>query len=358
MDHPGFFTRTGPHSLSAICDACQAALTDAGAVTFDGGEEKKSPADVSLVDVRTLQDAGPSDLGFFDNRKYLPQLRETRAGACFVKAGDVNALPPGVLALVTPTPYHAFARALALFYPDAARPLTAGPVSGEPSADGSSLVSPDAEIEDGAIIEPGAVVAAGAQIGRGTRIASGAVIGYRVAIGRESYVGPNATVLHALVGDRVVIHQGVQIGQDGFGFAMGPGGHLRVPQIGRVIIQDDVDIGANSCIDRGALNDTIIGEGTKIDNLVQIGHNAVIGRHCVIVAHVGISGSAVLEDFVVLGGQVGVAGHIRVGAGAQVAAQSGVKDPLAAGGVYGGSPALPAREWARQIAAVKRLAKG
>ena len=162
-------------------------------------------------------------------------------------------------------------------------------------------------------VEPGAIVGREAQIGRGTTIAAGALIGYRVTIGRGSYVGPGRSVTHALIGDRVILHAGVRIGQDGFGFAMGPEGHLKVPQIGRVIIQDDVEIGANSCVDRGALKDTVIGEGTKIDNLVQIGHNVVIGRHCVIVGQVGISGSSELGDFVVMGGQSGIVGHIKIG---------------------------------------------
>ena len=181
------------------------------------------------------------------------------------------------------------------------------------------------------MIEPGAVVGAEARIGRGTRIAAGAVIGYRVTIGRDCYIGPLATVAHALVGDRVIIHSGVRIGQDGFGFAMGARGHLKVPQIGRVIIQDDVEIGANTTIDRGALKDTIIGEGTKIDNLVQIGHNVVIGRHCVIVAQVGISGSTELGDFVVMGGQSGTVGHIKIGTGAQIAGAAHPTKDVAAG---------------------------
>ena len=155
-------------------------------------------------------------------------------------------------------------------------------------------------------------------------------------IGRDCSIGATVTVSHALIGDRVIIHPGVRIGQDGFGFAMGPQGHLKVPQIGRVIIQDDVEIGANSTIDRGANRDTVIGEGTKIDNLVQIAHNVVIGRHCVIVAQVGISGSTTLGDFVALGGQVGVTGHLRIGAGAQIAATSGVMSDVPPGARWGG----------------------
>jgi UDP-3-O-[3-hydroxymyristoyl] glucosamine N-acyltransferase len=336
MEHPGFFAKAGPFTLGEIAQAT-------GADLAPGTDAKRQ-----LGNVTTLADAGPDDLTFLDNRKYLPALQGSRAGACLVSPVLADKVPATTLALITRTPYHAFARALALYYPEGLRVKAA--------AHGAPAIDPTAVLEEGVEIEPGVVIGPEARIGRGARIAAGAVIGYRVCIGRGTYVGPLATVTHALVGDRVIIHSGVRIGQDGFGFAMGREGHLKLPQIGRVIIQDDVEIGANSTIDRGALKDTIIGEGSKIDNLVQIGHNVVIGRHCVIVAQVGISGSTELGDFVVIGGQAGCVGHIKVGTGAQIAGASHAKDDVAPGARMGGTPARPLKQWAREIALLTRLA--
>jgi UDP-3-O-[3-hydroxymyristoyl] glucosamine N-acyltransferase len=339
MEHPGFFERAAPVRLEALAGKL-------GARLGPGGE-----ADRLIHDVKPLGEANTGHLTFVDNRKYLPQLGTTLASACLVAPAFAGRVPKGTAALIMDAPYRGFALALQLFYPDALFSKAAAAGSGEP------LVHPSARLEEGARVEPGAVIGREAQIGRGTVIAAGAVIGYRVTVGRGSYVGPGASVVHALIGDRVILHAGVRIGQDGFGFAMGPKGHLKVPQIGRVIVQDDVEIGANSCVDRGALKDTIIGEGTKIDNLVQIGHNVVIGRHCVIVAQTGLSGSGELGDFVVMGGQSGTVGHIKVGPGAQIAGASHVKDDVPAGARVGGTPAVPVGEWARQIAAVKRLGR-
>jgi UDP-3-O-[3-hydroxymyristoyl] glucosamine N-acyltransferase len=337
MEHPGFFERAGPFTLQQIA-------LKTGATLADGAY-----ADVSVTDVRPLSDAGPGHLAFFENRKYLAQLATTTASACLIADAFVDRVPPGTIPMRSKATYRSFALALQAFYPGAMHPKIAltGPMD--------PLVHPSARIEDGARIEAGAIIGREAWIGAGTTIAAGAVIGYRVTIGRDGFVGPGASVTHAILGDRVFVHAGVRIGQDGFGFAMGPGGHIKVPQIGRVIIQDDVEIGANTCIDRGALKDTIIGEGTKIDNLVQIGHNVVVGRHCVIVAQVAIAGSSELGDYVVIAGQSGVSGHLRVGDGAQIAGASHVVENVPAGAKYVGTPAKPIREWTREQLAIRRL---
>lgn len=339
MQHPGFFDREGPFSLGSIADCIEADLTN------------PDDAKRMISDVRSLQDAGPRDLTFLDNRKYASQLASTRAAACLVVSSISDQVPAGTAVFVARAPYRSFAKALAMFYPESLQPRRAMRVPGP----AGQAVHPSAVIGNDVDIEPGAVVGAGAIIGDRAVIASGAVIGKRVNLGSDCQIGACASIGHAIIGDRVIIHPGVRIGQDGFGFAMSAEGHLKVPQIGCVVIEDDVEIGANTTIDRGSLMNTVIGAGTKIDNLVQIGHNVVIGRHCVIVSQTGIAGSAKLGNFVIMGGQSGVVGHVTIGDGAQIAGMAHVKNNVPPGARMGGTPARPFKEWAREIAAIRRL---
>lgn len=343
MTDPTFFTAPKPATVADVCSWIGAAAPDERA------------AYVVIQGVGPLDAAGPGDLTFLDNKKYADQLTSTRASACLVHARFADRVPEGVVAIVTVDPYRAFATVVGRFYPAALRLEGAW---GEPTAGiaPGAHVHPSAKLEPGVTIEPGAVVGARVEIGTGTVIGANTVIGHDVRIGRNCHIAANVTLIHCLLGNRVIIHSGTRVGQDGFGFAMGPKGHLKVPQIGRVVIQDDIEIGANCTLDRGANRDTVIGEGTKIDNLVQIAHNVVIGRHCIVVSQTGISGSTRLGDFVMLGGQVGVVGHVTIGTGAQIAASSNVKGDVPPGVRWGGSPAKPVREWFREVATLKRLA--
>lgn len=322
-------------------------------VTWAEAELYKGEGTLEISGVAPLESAGPGTLVFFDNTAYLDQLRETTAAACLVSGPHKDKVPDGVAVLVCADAYRSWAKVLAQLYPAAMIPRDPG----EATVSDRAVVDPSASLEPNVTVEPGAVIAADVEIGEGSVVRSNAVIGKGVKIGRDCVIGPNATVQHTVLGNRVYLHPGVCCGQDGFGYAMGPQGHLKVPQVGRVIIQDDVEIGANTTIDRGANRDTVIGEGTKIDNQVQIGHNVVVGRHCVLVSQVGLSGSCTLEDFVAIGGQTGVRGHVTIGMGAQVAAVSVVNDDLAAGGRYGGTPAKPVKQWFREVAAVRKLAE-
>ncbi len=338
MADPVFFSRAISPTLGEIVSLLGLALPEG------------ADASLPITGLAALEEAGPNDLVYMDNPKYGDALAATRAAACLVGPRFAARVPPGTITLNSPAPYHAFAKLLAAFFPQAARPVSSFDATGvSPGA----FVHATAKLEANVTVDPGAVIGPLAEIGSGSIIGANAVIGPNVRLGRDCSIGPGTTLQCALIGNRVIIHPGVRIGQDGFGFAMSPRGHMKVPQIGRVIIQDDVEIGANTTIDRGASRDTVIGEGTKIDNLVQIGHNVVIGRHCVIVSQVGIAGSTTLEDFAVLGGQVGLAGHLTVGMGAQIAAQSGVAGDVPRGARYGGSPAQPALQWAREIAFLK-----
>lgn len=331
-----FFTNKGPFSVAEIV-----ALT--GAALREGTDQS-----LALMDVAPLDRATPTDVSFFDNQKYLDQFMGSKAGACFVRAKYAANAPASMVTLITEDPYRCYALTAQRYYP--AKTVEAGI---HPTA----TIAPSAKLGTGVSIAPGAVIGAYAELADGASIGANAVIGEGVVIGAGTSIGALCSISHALIGERCILHRGIHIGQDGFGFALGREGHVKVPQLGRVVIGNEVEIGSGTTIDRGTGPDTCIGDGTKIDNLVQIGHNVQIGRRAVIVAQVGISGSTRIGDGTVIGGQVGIAGHLKIGAGVKVAAQSGVMHDLAAGGSYGGSPAIPSLEWHRQTVAVNRLSK-
>jgi len=339
MSEPTFFRTARQLSLADII-----ALTGA-----------RAPADADAAlrirRVVPLEEARPGDLSFFAHPRHKDALAATRASACFVRPRHAALVPSATIALQTDDPQRAVAIVLAALFPAAMHPES---MFGAKGISPGANVHADARIEAGVVIDPGAVIGPRAEIGTGTRIGPNAVVGPDVRIGRNCSIGPHASVQYALIGDRVILHAGVKVGQDGFGFVPGEKSHAKVPQIGRVIIQDDVEIGANTTIDRGALVDTVIGEGTKIDNLVQIGHNVTIGRHCIVVAQTGISGSTSLGDFVLLGGQVGIAGHLHIGAGAEIAAQSGIVRDVAERARMAGTPARPIRAYLRDTLALAR----
>ena len=313
-----------------------------------------TPLDRRIRDIAPLDRARSTDITFLDNPKYLDTLITTRAGACLTAPRFAAQAPDELAVLVAPEPYRAFVVVARALFPAALRPSSLFDTTGRSS---DARVHSSARLEAGVTVDPLAVIGPDAEIGGGTLIGPGAVIGPGVAIGRDCAIGAGATIVHALIGDRVIIHPGARIGQDGFGYLPSPKGHQKVPQARRVIIQDDVEIGANTTIDRGSTRDTMIGEGTKIDNLVQIAHNVSVGRHCLIASQTGISGSSQVGDFVMMGGQVGIADHVMVGAGAMLGAQSGYMSNVPAGARWIGSPAQPVRDFMKGVAVLRRLVR-
>jgi len=336
MADPRFFDRAGPFTLESL-----AALS---------GARLLHPQDGARLfrDVGPLETAGPEDVSFLENRKYLQMFVRSRAGAAFVDEQVAGRAPPGMALLVSNEPYKAYARAAQAFYP--ARPIVARRAP-------SAVIDPTASVPEDCDIGPNAVIERGVRLGQRCRVGANTVIAAGVEVGDDCRIGPNVTLSHCVIGSRVVLHAGVRIGQEGFGFAPDPAGPIKVPQLGRVLIGDDVDIGANTTIDRGSGPDTVIGPGSMIDNLVQIGHNVILGRCCILAGQVGISGSTRLDDFVMVGGQGGLAGHLHIGSGVRIAAKSGIMRDIPAGETVCGSPAVPLTEFMRQTAVLRRLGR-
>ena len=332
VGHARFFAHTGPHDVAEIAHLVGAPVPERTTI---------------LRGVAGLHGAGPDDLAFIGHARYVPALLATRAGAVIVAPDLLGQVPSDTIALVTRNPYLGWARAAGLFHP-------AAPARG--GVHPAACAHPDAVIHPTAEVGPMAVVEAGAEVGAGCIVGPGAVIGAGVVLGAGSRIGANASVSHAILGARVYIYPGARVGQEGFGFAISDAGFQTVPQLGRVLIGDDVEVGANATVDRGSTRDTVIGAGTRLDNGVQIAHNVHIGRCCAFAAHVAISGSVTVGDFVQMGGQVGMSEHLHIGNGVRIGAQAGVIGDLEDKAVVLGSPAQPIKAFFRQVATLKRLA--
>lgn len=331
-----FFEVQGPFTLEELAKAAGAKLQD------------ENTASLSIKDVAPLDTADQGTISFLDNVKYKDQLIDTKASAVILSQDNADKAPEGAAVIISDNVYRSYALIAQQFYPIE---------NGDHSISDDAMIAASAKIGANCTIEAGAVILDGASIGDGSYIEACAVIGRNVELGSYCRIGANATVTHAIIGDHVRVYPGCRIGQDGFGFAIDPAGFVKVPQLGRVVIGNGVEIGANTTIDRGAGPDTVIGDGTWIDNLVQIAHNVKIGRCCILVSQCGISGSTVLEDFVVMAGQAGAAGHLRIGTGAKIGAQSGVMRNIPAGESYLGAPAMPIKQFMKQTALLKRMLK-
>lgn len=328
---PRFYAPLGALTLQEIADSADAELNATSELTITG---------LAAFDV-----AGLNDICFHDAGSKTVGETNTSAGGCFCTHADAQKLPAGVAALVTPHPRRAFAIAAAALFQPIVTDQNAVPID------------TSAQIADNAVIAPGVVIGASAAIGERTRISANAVIGAGVQIGHDCYIGANASVRYALIGNHVCLLAGARIGETGFGVTSGPDGLEDAPHYGRTILQDHVTIGANSCIDRGALGDTIIGERTKIDNLCHVAHNVVIGRGVVMAAFGGISGSVTIGDNSQLGGRVGIADHVHVGEGASLAASAGLFRNVPAGETWGGTPAKPVKQWMREQAWLQKQSR-
>ncbi len=314
------------------------------------GGQLASGADGSakISGAAALAEALPGEVTFFGNPKYLLKLRASKATVALVPLGFAEEVPAACIRCENPT--LAFSKVIEKFAPP--------PVHFAPGVHPTAVVAPGVRLGAGVSIQPHAVIEAGASIGDGTVVGAHSYIGHEAQIGGGCLIHPHVMIgFRCKIGSRVILHSGAVLGGDGFGFELQDGRHVKIPQIGIVQVDDDVEIGANSTVDRARFGRTWIGEGTKIDNLVQIGHNVVIGKHCILCAFVGVSGSTKIGDYVTLAGQVGTVGHVEIGDGVIVGAQAGVSKTLAVKQIYMGSPAVPAREWKEQVAQIHSLHK-
>ena len=333
MIDPRFYQRRAPLTLMQIVDLTRSELSE------------KTNVDKLIHDVATLEEGQQTDVACLHNAKYIKHLSTSAVGACFLTVDHAEKIPTTMVGLITPSPYRAFGLVIQTLYPQVDRVFSAS----------SQPIHDTAQVAEGSIIEYGVVIHQHAQVGRNVRIGANSVIGPGVVIGHDCVIEPGVCISHSIVGNDVIIYSGARIGQAGFGFAMDNRGHIKVPQLGRVIIGNDVEIGANTTIDRGSLQDTVIGDGCRLDNLVQIGHNVQLGKGCVIVAQVGIAGSTHVGNYVAMGGQVGIAGHLKIGNHVKIAAQSGVMRDIDDHETVSGSPSMPIKQWHRLTVVQQQL---
>ncbi|MZR30483.1 UDP-3-O-(3-hydroxymyristoyl)glucosamine N-acyltransferase [Sneathiella litorea] len=334
MPDPHFYHVAGPFSLAELAE-----LPD---VELAPGIDSS----IMISDVRALDQAGEGDVTFLSNPKYLEKFLHTKATACIASPKVLKKCPDGLALLIAANPYKAYARIANMFYP---------PVLGMGNVHPTAVISPTAVVGENASIGPYVVIEDDVVIGANSIIGPHAVLSKGIRLGNNCRIAAGVLLSYCHIGDNVVMHNGVKVGQDGFGFAPDATGNIKIPQLGRVIIGSNCEFGANTTIDRGSGPDTIIGDNTWCDNLVQVGHNVTIGNDVIIAAQTGISGSTVIEDQVVIGGQVGLAGHIRIGRGAQISAKSGVISDIPPGEIYAGFPARPRKQFFRQMAILGKL---
>ncbi len=330
---------TSPAAATPSLTAAEVAQLAQGELVGDGA--------IRLSGFAPLDRAGPADLSFLATNRYLAQFLASRAGAvlCTAENRAVDGGPPA--RIIVANVHQAMLRVLQALFPDPPRPRGIEP---------TAVIGQGAVIGEDVYLGPYVVVGAGARIGNRTVVLAHCVIGDRVPIGEDCTLHPQVVLYpRAVIGNRVILHAGVRIASDGYGYQPGPTGHERVPHVARSLIEDDVEIGANTCIDRGSVSDTVIGAGSKLDNLVHIAHNVRIGKRCLIMAFVGIAGSTIVEDDVVIAGQVGVTGHLTIKRGTRVAAQAGVIGTTEPGQTLWGTPARDHRQYLREVAAIKRL---
>lgn len=331
-----FYKHSGIKTISEIAEISHCVLITEGA-------EKEQ-----IQNVCSIESAGANDICFFYDKKNKAMAEHIKAKACITTTELASYIPDGVIVLISENPKLSFIELVSAFY-DEFRP--------QPKIEASAIISKTAKIGKNCYIGHGAVIEDDVVIGDNCIIEAHAVISHGCHIGHNCRIANNASIAYCLMGNDCYIYSGARIGQDGFGFSVVDGRHKRIPQIGRVIIGNDVEVGANTCIDRGALDDTIIGDGCRIDNLVQVAHNDKIGRCCILVAQTGIAGSCTFGDYVVCGGQTGFADHLNVGSGAQIGAQSGVMRDIEAGAIVMGTPTVPFKDFMRQVAFLQKNSK-